>query len=171
MKQSLTKIQTPKARLRGFENFYLFLVIGCGFLFAASIAVAVYAKVSYGVLAAVLTALIYRYCLGDELKKQLGLSQRRVADGLAITVVTRVNDETVISLPERLLWLDVVEFCGALDGAGKGIVELELPATLQRIASDALLQIPDLQTIRFDGTAEQWESVQKPDLSKYQIVF
>lgn len=172
MKQPLTNsaIQAPKARLRSFENFYLFLVIGCAFLCAVSVAIAVYVKVLYGVLAAILTALIYRYCLGDELKKQLGLSQHRVADGLAVTVTKRVNDETILSLPQRLLWLDVVEFHAVEKDAGNGIVELELPATLQRIASDALSQLPDLQTIRFCGTQEQWESVQKPDLSAYHII-
>ena len=172
MKEPLkdSPIQTPAARLHSFENFYLFLVVGCGVLCAASVAVAVFSKVVFGIFAAIMTAVIYRYCLTDELKKQLGLSQHRVSDGVALTVVKRIDSDPVLSLPRRLLWLDVTELCGAQNGAGEGVTELVLPDTVKRIAADVLAQFPHLQTIRFDGPAEQWSTVSKPDVSAYEII-
>lgn len=158
------------ARLRGFENFYLFLVVGCGVLCAAAILIAVYYKVSVGVLAAVLTALIYRYFLGDELKKQLGLTACRVSDGLAVRVVRRNADTEELRLPARLLWLDVTELTGIEDGQGEGVTALYLPATLKRIAEDALANCPSLQTLYFDGTPEEWDAVQKPELSGIEMI-
>lgn len=174
MQTSVTERERFYAALAEFSRFYLYLVVGCGAILAVSVVGAVYASIWAGVLVTLLVAVIYRWFLADELKKKLGLSEERVADGLSISLLpSSVHDAEERFIPEKLLWLEVTEL-SASESCGKEnatVRAIYLPKTLRRIKAGAFDGFSALEVICFEGDAEAWAKVEKEtDLSGYRVM-
>ncbi|MBQ9085999.1 MAG: hypothetical protein IJY47_02300 [Clostridia bacterium] len=161
------ELLTPKERayaaIRKFEVFYFQLVIGCGCVLIMGIVVAVLVSVLVGILIFLAGCGIYLYFLRDELKKRLGLKYRRGEDGWAVTPVARGEDEE-LWIPERLMWLEVTELFRGEEPPCEGIRALHLSAGIKLLEEGLFDRLPNLETICFLGTEEQWQAVIKPDV-------
>ncbi len=173
MRSERTARERFDAALAEFSHFYRYLVVGCGVILAVAIVGAVYASVWVGVLVALVVAAIYRWFLSDELKKKLGLSERRAVDGLSLSLLPSViPDVEERFLPEKLLWLEVTELsASAPDKEDNTTVRaIYLPRTLRRLKNGAFDGFSALEVICFEGDAEEWSRVEKElDLSGYRV--
>lgn len=159
--------------LKQTETAYLAIVIISAVLVAAGIAVAVIVKVSYGLIFAMAAVLFYILAVKFMLRAKLGVSYTSVSGALYITKCDG-KDRVETWIPRRLLWLDVrsvedrafgEEFC-------KSLQTVHLPSTLTHIGKDIFAGCPMLSRICFEGTKEQWESIDsETDTSGFEIEF
>ena len=154
-------------RIKKFNRFYLWLVIAVFTLFGAAIVTAVYANVLLGVTIGICAASAYILLLSNELKRALGLSHSRVDGGLSVCATAPSvgsdiqRDERRI--PDRLLWLDVVELSHP-DEKIRPYTEVKtlfIPRSVMRIKESFFEAVPSLTAIRYLGSAEEWEAVSR----------
>ena len=152
---------------------YLLLVISAAVLAAAAIALAVLWKVFYGLLFAIIVALVYTVAASNILYSRLGFSYDSTQGELRIKDVYGKNRDQVF-LPRRLFWLDVCEigdraFCHA---SSAKITTVYLPSTLKTIGENVFEGCESLCRICFEGTKEEWESIEKKtSLEGIEILF
>ena len=148
---------------------YFQLVIGVAVLAAAAIALAVF----YGLLFAIIVALVYTVAASNILYSRLGFSYDSLPGALRIKDVYGKNRDQVF-LPRRLFWLDVSEigdraFCHS---SSAKITTVYLPSTLKTIGENVFEGCESLCRICFEGTKEEWESIEKKtSLEGIEILF
>ena len=155
------------ARLVSFHQFYRFLVIGCAAFCIGAVVIAVYVRVWIGFLVAIAVAGIYRYLLGDELRRQLGLRVCRNDDGLTVEIcAAAVSEDGEFYVPGRLLWLDVTEWGGAKkeNESLEKIRVLRFCVGLRRIDAKGFEGMSALETVCFAGSEAEWNEIEKPEL-------
>ena len=155
------------ARLVSFHQFYRFLVIGCAAFCVGAVFIAVYVRVWIGLLVAIAVAGIYRYLLGDELRRQLGLRACRNDDGLTVGIRSAaVAEDGEFCVPGRLLWLDVTEWIGAEAEVEslEQIRVLRFCVGLCRIDAKGFDGMSALENVCFAGSEAEWNKIEKPDL-------
>lgn len=157
--------------LKGFRNFYIFLIVACALMAVIAILLAVYVHPLGGLAVALILCLCYRIFLPDELSRRLGLSYRRVSDGIALSVKTAKREE--IELPSRLMGLDVTALEAPANTASAASVRLlRIPSSLLRIDPKAFSAMPVLEELVFDGDREALSSLawrSGIDLTPYRV--
>lgn len=165
--EEMPKLPPHKAyikRLSAFNGFYLRLIIAIGVMLVAAIAVALLFSIVLGAAIVIAAVLLYRFFSQDELNKQLGLKFTSIVGGIRITsCAPRYGD--VIWIPRTLAYFEVTELC---DGAIKSSSSAELrclflPKSLRRIDPKAFSECESLSEIRFEGSREEWEGIEKPE--------
>ena len=153
-------------RMKKFNKFYLWLVIAVFTLFGAAIVTAVYLNLLAGVAIAICAATAYILLLSDEMKRALGLSHNRVDGGLSVCIAIPTSksdlDREERRIPERLLWLDVVEL-SVVDGKYKPVPEVKtliIPRSVKRIKASFFETAPALTAIRYLGSAKEWADIE-----------
>ena len=155
------------------DKTYLLLVISAAALAAAAIALAVLWKVFYGLLFAIIVALVYTVAASNILYSRLGFSYDSLPGALRIKDVYGKNRDQVF-LPRRLFWLDVSEigdkaFCHS---SSAKITTVYLPRTLKSIGENVFEDCESLCRICFEGSEEEWESIEKKtSLEGIEILF
>ena len=152
---------------------YFQLVIGVAVLAAAAIALAVLWKVFYGLLFAIIVALVYTVAASNILYSRLGFSYDSLPGALRIKDVYGKNRDQVF-VPRRLFWLDVSEigdraFCHS---SSTKITTVYLPSTLKTIGENVFEGCESLCRICFEGSEAEWESIEKKtSLEGIEILF
>ena len=95
---------------------------------------------------------------------------RSVPGGLSVSHTAAPTGEEAW-IPERLLWTDVTTL-RAGSARELPIRVLHLPATLACIEANALDACPDLETLAFAGSREEFDAIRSGcDLSRYTLLF
>lgn len=153
-----------------FETFYHQL-FACSLILAAAIlAIAFLRSIPVALIATACLCLFYQYFLSRELREKLGLSCRSVPGGLSVSLTAAPTGEEAW-IPERLLWTNVTTL-RAGSARELPIRVLHLPATLACIEANALDACPDLETLAFAGSREEFDAIRSGcDLSRYTLLF
>ncbi len=165
-----------KERLKKFNSFYLALVISVGAVIAAAIVLGVFVRVSAGLIVGICGVLVYLLLLSDEMKRGLGLWYKRVDGGIACSAIAskKLVGCTERHIPERLMWLDVVELCPPMgkDRPDRQISVLYLPVSVKKIDKNAFSGMDALCLIAYGGSADDWKGVScEADISGIEIEF
>ena len=165
-------------KIKKFNKFYFWLVIAVFALFGAAIATALYLNVLAGVTIAICAAAAYILLVADEVKRTFGLAYNRVDGGLSVCVALPrgKNDlaEEERRIPERLLWLDVVELSVVDEkkSSDSKVRTLYVPRSVKRIKASFFATTPSLTTIRYLGCEEEWAAVVcEAELNGIEIIF
>lgn len=161
---------------QAFNKFYLELVILCALICAVAIVLSVLVYVFAGIAVAMIAVVAYKLLLDRELRRKFGLSYRRVEGGLAVAPIKggeRQDDGTLaISVPDRLMWLDVVELERAQKNPETGISELYLPNSIRKIDKSVIESMTELKSIRFGGTQESFTELLDGELREgVELIF
>lgn len=162
-----------RASLKEVNNIYLYTVILSGAIVAAGIAYAVAARVFIGLAIAIVGVLLYTALTANLLYRKLGISYRSTSGALTVTQLYG-QKRNEIWIPERLLWINVTEIGDrAFNHASSSeITTVHLPATLKVIGENIFEGCPELKTVCFDGSREEWEQIKKAtDFSAYELIF
>ena len=153
-----------------FETFYHQL-FACSLILAAAIlAIAFLRSIPVALIATACLCLFYQYFLSRELREKLGLSCRSVPGGLSVSLTAAPTGEEAW-IPGRLLWTDVTTL-RAGSARELPIRILHLPATLACIEANALDACPDLETLAFAGSREEFDAISSGcELSRYTLLF
>ena len=144
------------------EKKYMTALVISAILAAASICVAVMIKVSYGLIGAMATVVVYMGCVGHILYSRLGFAYTSTTGALKITeIYGKKRDE--LWIPRRLLRLDVCEIGSkACDHSSTEKVRfIHLPKTIKTIGDDAFSGCKNLELICFEGSEEEWNEIEK----------
>ena len=160
--RSLSPAARYALRMRRFTNDYRLLVICMGTVSALAIVVAVVANVLVGLCAAVAVATIYTYYKRASLQKHLGLRCETTDDGLCVTALSADGTDTLF-VPARLMGLRITSLGDAAFANEKNasVTALYLPATLKAIGRDLLAGLDTLETVFFEGSQDEWDSLPK----------
>ena len=160
---------------KGFNRFYLSLVIVCGIICAMAIVIAVFAYVWMGLAVGIIAVVIYRMAIERELRRTFGISYRRVKDGLAVSFVKNGGKNPSpeeVFVPDRIMWLDVAEICEAeKKKAETNIRCLHIPKSVKTVDVKALSAITELQTVYYGGSAEEWSEACRQESLDVEVVF
>lgn len=152
---------------------YLVTVVVCTGAAAGAIVIAILFKVSYGVMLAVATVIVYISAVGQILYIKLGFSYLSLSGELRITEVYGRKRNSVY-IPRRLLWLEVTEireraFCHS---SSAKVQTVYLPKTLKKIGRNAFEGCESLERICFEGSESEWNAVEGAELvCGVEIVF
>ncbi len=171
--EALTPIQRYSLRLCEFEKFYLTVVLLCAAAVFVGIAVAILFNLLIGVASALLAASVYVYFVCDEAREQLGIRYKNIGGYIVITKLVCVYGDCLI-LPPKFIYADVRKIDGgalAVEQNGE-LRTLYLPASLTHIGKDIFGDAQKPLTVCFEGTREQWESIEKAtDFSHCTLLF
>ena len=152
-------------RMKKFNRFYLWLIIGLSALSVAAIVTAVYYNAFVGILLGICVLLAYNFTLRDELRRSLGVSYKRVEGGISLTPIAQKSkkEAEIIEkvLPSRLMWLDVV----AISAPEKDAVTdtrteiIFIPSSVTAVDENAFEQMSALRRIVYDGSSEAWQGI------------
>ncbi len=158
--RSLSPCARYVLRMRRFTSFYRLLVVCMGVVSALAIVVAVVANVLVGLCAAVAVAVLYTHCKRDALGKHLGLRCESSPAGLCITSLSADGEDTLF-VPACLMGLPVTALGDAPFDHEKNaaVTALYLPATLQAVGRDALVGLAALETVFFEGSQTEWDTL------------
>ena len=153
-----------------FETFYHQLFACSLILSAAILAIAFLRSITVALIATACLCLFYQYFLSRELREKLGISCRSVPGGLSVSLTAAPTGEEAW-IPGRLLWTDVTTLrAGSTQELPIRI--LHLPATLSCIEANAFDACPDLTTLAFAGSREEFDTIKSEcDLSRYTLLF
>ena len=157
--------------LKKVSSAYLLVVIVSAILALIGIWIAVSIKVSYGLMCAMAAVVFYIFAVGNILYKRLGIAYASTTGQLRITKY-HAKGRADAWIPRRLLWLDVTEIDdGAFDqDSSREITTVHLPLTLRHIGKDVFKGCEKLERICFEGSREEWESIEsETDLSGYSV--
>ena len=152
-------------RMKKFNRFYLWLIIGLSVLSIAAIVTAVYYNAFVGILLGICVLLAYNFTLHDELRRSLGVRYRRVEGGISLTPIAQKSkkeaDITEKALPSRLMWLDVVAISAPerSDVADIRTEILFIPSSVTAIDENAFENMWALRRIVYDGSSEAWQKI------------
>ena len=93
-------------KLKKLNSFYFQLIVLCGIVAAATIAVAIIANALIGIAVAVALSLIYLYFSRDEIKRSLGIVFTVEGANIKIRKLRAVIVDDGF-IPPRLMWYDV----------------------------------------------------------------
>ena len=165
-----------KCRQKIFSEFYLHLVVGVGLILAAAIWLGVKVHVLAGVGLAIIAVCVYCISVEDRMRKVLGLAYTSILGGVCLTVVDpRCQtkwDRGTRRIPCRVMWLDVIAIGGRTgkQKADAEVTAIHIPSSVKRIEKNAFEGMTALATVVFEGSAEQWDKVEKlADLSGLQV--
>ena len=167
------RVQFAK-RVDKFSKFYLFLLCIIGGGAALAIAIAVVKDVVIGGAIGIITALVYKYFVNDELNKSFGVSYRSAEEQGVVVTRARVRYGDEYWIPKRLMYMDVTEVDDKAFRAAKNssLKTVHLPKTLKRIGKDIFDGCASLECICFEGDEMAWdEIVKETDLDIYEISF
>lgn len=159
--------------LKKIKDSYLHTVIVCAALVAAGIALAVFVNTVLGLVIGVAAVLIYMFMTKDILKKNLGISHRSTSGALSVTALDAKGKEE-LWLPSRLIGLDVteIEANAFKEGQNSNIQTLHLPATIKVIGENVIEGCPNLKTLYFEGSEEEWNGIIKNfELGEIELIF
>ncbi len=171
--QALTSKERYSLRLLEFEKFYLTVVLFSAAAVFVGIAVAVLFDLLIGAACSVAAAAVYVYFVCDEARKQLGIRYKNTCGHIVITKLICVYGDCLV-LPSKFIYADVrVIGDGALDSEeNNDLATLYLPSSIRRIGKDIFGEHTPLITVCFEGTREEWESIEKEtDFSVCSILF
>ena len=163
-----------EARKKDFDKYYLWLVIMCGLMGIAAVAVALYIKFFAGIVIFAAVPLVYSVFLSDRLQKSFGLICRTTSEGVSVAVIRRSakSEDEEAEIPDKLMWYNVISLHGA--GGKKQNVTLKklyIPDSVKSISEDSFKDLPVLKELHYRGSREEWERVDcKADISGLLIV-
>lgn len=152
------------------HEYLLVFIVSAAFVMIG-IWIAVSIKVSYGLICAMSAVVFYIFAVGNILYKRLGIAYASTTGQLRITKY-HGRGRADAWIPRRLLRLDVTEIDdGAFDqDSSREITTVHLPQTLRRIGKDVFKGCDRLERICFEGSREEWESIEsETDLSAYSV--
>ena len=158
--------------LKSFNEYYTQLVCFAFGAIAVAIAIAFFSGILWGIAIAAIVVAVYVYFPTDEAKKQLGIFYTNTQGHIRIDRAKRVFDGCIV-IPQRLIYADVTEIGdGALAKADDSLERVYIPVSIEHIGKDIFGKAREGVTVHYEGSAEQWESVEKlTDLSSYSVVF
>ena len=173
---TLTAKDCFKCRQRIFSEFYIHLVVGVGLFLAAAIWLGVKVHVLAGLGLAIIAVCVYCISVEDRMRKVLGLAYTSILGGVRLAVVDPQCqtkwDRSIRRIPCRVMWLDVIAI-GGRTGRQKAdgeVTVVYIPSSVKRIEKNAFEGMTALATLVFEGSAEQWDKVEKlADLSGLQV--
>ncbi len=169
----MTSEEIYLSRLKGFQSYYLQLVIFAAAAIGVGIAVAVISSVLLGAALVLLSASVYVYFSKDEARKQLGIGFSNTDGHIVIKRLTATYGDCAV-VPSRLIWADVTHIGdGALSSKkNSGLSRIYLPRSIERIGKDVFGDNSQPLTVLYEGTAEEWGEVEcLTDLSACEILF
>ena len=161
------------ARYKSFGDYYITLLCLVGVSAAAAVGIALFSNILIGLALAVLCAVVYIVCSRDEAKKQLGLSCTHVTGAVHIRSAKAVYGDWLI-IPKRFELADVTHICDCAFAGEKNsqLSAVCLPVGITYIGKDVFGNNEQLPEIRFEGTSEQWDKIEKhTDLSGVAVLF
>ena len=170
---SMTEEQAYQKSLDTVKDFYLFILIVCGALVVGAIIFAVVYNVFIGLLIAIAAVLLYISLTSNLLYRLLGISYKSSSGQLTVTDFYGKNRHEVW-IPRRLIMLDVTEidnkaFCHKSSSL---IEKLHLPSTIKVIGDNAFEGCTALTTLYFEGSEEEWLSIDNhADLVGIKVLF
>jgi hypothetical protein len=138
-----------------------------------AIATAIISDLLLGAAIAFVTVFCYvRFC-ASEMRDKLGLSYKTDTASLTVTSC-RPKYGDVLYVPAKLLWYDVEAIADEAFKAKKNseLREVYFPASLKKIGKNIFVNCPNLEAVRFEGTKEEWEALEKEtDFENITITF
>ena len=160
-------------RLSKFNSFYTGLVVLAAIGFALAILTASIKDLFWGAVIALVTLFCYLRFSASELKEKLGLSYKTATGSLTVTAC-RPRYGDILYIPSKLLWYDVERIGDEAFRAKKNaeLREIYLPRTLKKIGKDILVGCENLEAVRFEGSQEEWEAIEKQtDFDSLELYF
>ena len=128
-----------------------------------------------GLSVGIVAVVVYRIAIERELRQTFGISYRRVKEGLAVSLVKKGGKASFaeeVCIPERIMWLDVVEICEAeKKKAETNIRCLRIPKSVKKVDEKAFSALTELETVYYDGSAEEWRKACGQERLDIEIVF
>ena len=160
-------------KLKKLNSFYFQLIVLCGIVAAATIAVAIIANALIGIAVAVALSLIYLYFSRDEVKRSLGIVFTVEGANIKIRKLRAViGDDGFI--PPRLMWYDVTTLSSGLidNEKAKSMKRLHIPKTVTHIEKGAFDGCASLKALVFEHSEEEFKNIRIEDeLSRFTLEF
>ncbi len=152
-----------------FDAFYKETIAVAAILIGCAVLAAVYIEVMLGIVIAVSTAVIYIASVNRKMKKTMGLKYSPAQGGIAVHILGNAECKEI---PDRIMWMNVVEL-GASGKKAEAVSEtLRLPCSLCYIDEGAFDNADKLNMIIFEGSASQFKKIAcRADLTGKTIVY
>ena len=163
------------SRYDKFMSFYRALVIIAAVGIAAALAVAIYKDLMWGAVIGLGSVFVYVFFTSNEIFEKLGLAYKTSVGSLEITYCRKKYGNTFF-VPSKILWYDVERIGDEAFNSEKndGLTEIYLPRSIKSFGKDVFCGCKDLKYIRFEGSEEEWQAIEKetePDLSEISVSY
>lgn len=156
-----------------YSNYYVLLLTIVAVSVAVAIGIALFENVLVGMTLCLIACGVYAFCSADEAKKQLGIKASHESGRVIIkNAVACYGEEFVV--PGRFEFARVTGIGNKAFDSEKndGLRVIYLPAGITYIGESIFGKRRPLPNIHFEGTEEQWKSIEiHTDLSDAVIFF
>ena len=169
----MTSEEIYLSRLKGFQGYYLQLVIFSAAAICVGITVAVISNVLFGTALVLVSAYVYVWFSTREAHKQLGIGFSNVEGRIVIKKLEASYGDCAV-VPTRFIWADVTSLAdGALSSDKNSELErIYVPKSIERIGRDIFGKDGISIKVCYEGTAEEWNAIESlTDFSSCEISF
>jgi len=160
-------------RYAKFCSFYQGVVLISFAGIIAAICSAIYGTLLWGAIFGAASIFFYFTFTSNELIERLGLSYKTKTGSLEITYCRRKYGD-VFFIPSKLVWYDVERIGDNAFRSEKNaeLLEIYIPKSIKSIGKDILGGCRDLTAIRYEGSEEEWNSIEsETDFSGVNVTF
>ena len=160
-------------RYRRYGDYYALLLIVVGAAVAAAVGIGLFENVLLGIALAIASAVVYRICSEDEARKQLGLRVSHECGRITVRKGIACWGDTLV-IPDRFEFAVVAKIADRAFDSKKNVdlKAVYLPVSIKHIGENIFGDELSLPEIHFEGTEEQWRSIEShTDLSSAVVFF